>query len=86
MAISDVILWHKAVVFDALFGEEVYGVGFLQKSVSDVLFILKNCPDIAGMPLLASRAVQDTVRFEVTSNFQYAGTFEVFPVDGANLI
>jgi hypothetical protein len=62
VAVFHVILRHKAVVLDTLFGEEVYGVGFLQKGVADVFFIPKNCADVAGMPPFPTRAIQNTVR------------------------
>jgi hypothetical protein len=71
VAVFYIILRHKAVVLDPLFGEEVYGVGFLQKGITDVFFIPQNCADIAGMPPFTTRAIQNAVRFQSADNFQH---------------
>ena len=57
MAVFHVTLWHKAVVLNSLFGEEVYGVGFLQKGVADVFFVSQNLADVAGVPVRIASAV-----------------------------
>ncbi|MPN01603.1 hypothetical protein SDC9_148813 [bioreactor metagenome] len=40
MAVFYIILRNNAVILDPLFGKEIYSIGFLQKGISDVLFIL----------------------------------------------
>jgi hypothetical protein len=81
MAIFYIILRNDAVVLDPLFCEEVNGVGFLQKRITDVLFVPQDLIYVACMPAFSARTVKDTIRFQTASDFQHTGTLKVFPVN-----
>ena len=42
MAVFNIVLWNKAVIFNPLFRKEVNGIGFLQQSITDVFLISQN--------------------------------------------
>lgn len=77
----NIVLRHDAVVLDALFRQEVRGVGLLKQGIAHVLLVAENLVDGAGVPLFLARAGEDSVCHKSGGNFAHAGAFEVFPVD-----
>ncbi len=59
MAVFNVVLRDKSVVFDPRFREEVSGVCFLQKGIADVLLISQDVVNVAGMPFFPACSVSD---------------------------
>ena len=68
-------------LLDALFCQEVRGVGLLKQGITHVLLVAENLVDGAGVPLFLARAGEDSVCHKSGGNFVHAGAFEVFPVD-----
>lgn len=79
--VLNIVLWYIAVVLDPLLLQKVFRVGLLQKCVSDVFFIPQDLFDVARVPFFVAGTVQDAIGHQSTSDLQFAGTFQVFPVD-----
>lgn len=72
MVALDIILWHGAIVLDALLCQEVRGVGFLQKGITHVLLVAENLVDGAGVPLFLTRSGEDAICHKAFGDFIHA--------------
>ena len=61
MAVLYIILWHNAFILYTLFVEEIHGVGFLKKSISDILFIFQNLMQGFRSPFFLACTSQNTI-------------------------
>lgn len=76
-----IVLRDDAVVPDALFRQEVRGVGLLQERVTDVFLVLENLVDGAGVPLRLTCAGENAVRLQPSGDLIHAQALQVFPVN-----
>ena len=81
MAVFHIILGDNPLVLHLLFIEKIKGIGFLQKGISDVLFILQDFLQCSRTPLRFHSPSKDTVHFQATPDLEQARTFQVFPAN-----
>ena len=81
MAVFHIILWDNTLVLYPLFIEKINGIGFLQKGISDVLFILQDLLQCFRTPLRFPCPGKNAVCFQATPDLEQTCPFQVLPVD-----
>ena len=81
MAVFYIILRNNALVLHPLFIEKINGIGFLQKGVSDVFFILQDLFKGFRTPLRFPCSGKNVVCFQAAPSLDQAYPFQVLPVD-----
>src|SRR5699024_4644038 len=81
MAVFYIILWNNPLVLYPLFIEEINSIGFLQKGVTDVLFILQDLLQCFRTPLRFPCPGKNPVRFQSAPDLEQACPFQILPVD-----
>jgi hypothetical protein len=69
MIIFNIVLRDDAVILDALFSQEIGGVCFLQKRITDIFFIPQNLIDGAVIPSLSASSGEYAIRFQMVQLF-----------------
>ena len=77
VAVLYVILRHNTVILYTFLVKKIYGIGFLQKCITHILFIFKDFADAAVMPSCISPRRFYFVTFQPSADSQNALSFQV---------
>ena len=76
-----IVLWNNAIILDSGLIQEVGGVSFLKKGITDVFLVSKDFIDSAGPPFCFASAGEDAVCFQTLCNPIHRVALQVFTVD-----